>query len=358
MLQKLIKIFLLLIITISTNCFARENIFYSLRFKTEDRMCPAQATMDSLKKHYRQIDILVPQAFYIDEEGKLGGDIEPDILNFAASHSIKIMPLVTNRHFDKQKTHQFLINQQAQSEALAALLDTCSKGHFYGLQLDFEMVDKDDRDRLTAFYKSAADLMHKNGFKISFALAPVVTEHPQSLFLTKVYNNWEAAYDFRQLGEAADFVSIMAYNQHAGGTTPGSTANWRWVEQTVKYALKYIPHNKISLGLPTWSTYWHLDTTTGDISGKIMIKMQGIDYKTATDLLKKYQASLYWNKDEKYYFSIFSRDWMNELIFIEDARAFRYKYGLVKKYRLRGVSMFDLGTEDPGIWRVLGSNYV
>src|SRR5579862_3771525 len=124
---------LLLLIAFTTNCFASENIFYALRFKSSDRMSSPEATMHSLKKHYKQIGILVPQAFYIDENGVVGGEIEPAILNFAVSKSMKIMPLVTNYRFDKQKAHQFLADPKVQRNALAALINLCKQNHFYGI---------------------------------------------------------------------------------------------------------------------------------------------------------------------------------------------------------------------------------
>ena len=37
-------------------------------------------------------------------------------------------------------------------------------------------------------------------------------------------------------------------------------------------------------------------------------------------------------------------------MWIEDARAFAAKLELVKKYQLRGYSVWVLGTEDPAVW--------
>jgi spore germination protein YaaH len=40
-----------------------------------------------------------------------------------------------------------------------------------------------------------------------------------------------------------------------------------------------------------------------------------------------------------------------EHLWIEDARAFEAKLELVRKYKLRGYSVWVLGTEDPAVWR-------
>ena len=42
---------------------------------------------------------------------------------------------------------------------------------------------------------------------------------------------------------------------------------------------------------------------------------------------------------------------VNEHLWIEDARAFAAKLELVRKYKLRGYSVWVLGTEDPAVWQ-------
>jgi spore germination protein len=352
---KFLKNIFLFILLVSCNAsgFASENIFYALRFKTDDRMSPPKDTLSSLQNHYTKINILIPQAYHIDESGHVAGEIESEILDFAIKHSMKIMPLVTNHQFDKEKAHRFLFDAKAQATAMGSLIKICRENHFYGIQLDFEMVSIEDRGALTRFYKYAANEMHKNGFLISFSIAPVVTDKPASFFLKKIYNNWEGAYDLKELGDIADFVSIMAYNQHGGVTTAGPTASWAWTNHVVQYALKYISPNKISLGVPDYSTHWYTGTTTNDLSGKVVVRMRGIGYKDVIKLTKQQKARLQWDKDSKTFYSIFSRYWLNEYLFVEDVKSFRCKYDLVSKYKLRGISVFDLGTEDNRIWEFL-----
>lgn len=343
-----------LLVHLNTHCFASENIFYVLRYNTQDRMTLPKNTLASLKKHYQKIDILIPQAYTINEQGEINKEIEPELYEFAVKHSIKIMPLVTNTQFNRETAHQFLSNTDAQTKALKTIVDLCKQNHFYGIQLDFERINIEDRDALTRFYERAANELHKNGFLISFAIAPVVTDKPTSLFLKKIYENWEGAYDLKKLGEFADFVSIMVYNQHGGGlTTPGPTASLVWANETVKYTLQYISANKISLGIADYSTHWFTGSTKIDNAEKIAVKMRGIDYETATSLARQNKAKFIWDDESATHYAIFNKNWLNEYIFLEDAKSFAAKYRLVEIYKLRGISVFDLGTEDQSIWEKL-----
>ena len=42
-----------------------------------------------------------------------------------------------------------------------------------------------------------------------------------------------------------------------------------------------------------------------------------------------------------------------EYLFIEDKESLKPKLDVFKKYKLRGISVWVLGNEDPGFWTVL-----
>ncbi len=334
-----------------------ENLFYILRSNTASQISATQQSFSSLEKHYKSIDILVSQAYQIDENGVVWGYLDKDVFEFAKQNSMKIMPLITNVSFDKLKAHTFLSSPEAQKRAIQAILAACKQNHFYGVQLDFEMIQLEDKEALTRFYQDTAAQLHKNGFVVSIAVAPLIMNEPiTSEFQKRLFTNWEGAYNFKALGESADFLSIMAYNQHASGImTPGPTAGIRWVEATIRYALQYVPPEKISLGVSSYSGYWFTGTDPDDPAKKMGVQYVGIDYDKAAYLLKKYHANLQWNDTDKVHYAIYEHDWVYEYLFIEDAQSFKAKLDLVKKYHLRGISVFYMGIEDPQIWKVLGS---
>jgi spore germination protein len=242
-------------LVISNPIFALENLVYTWRgFPTE--IAQGTTALNDLKQHIKKIDILSSQAYHINEKGTVYGEENPQMLKIARDANLKIMPLVGNSHFDRDKTHLFLHDAAAMKRALQALLKLCDENHFYGLQIDFEGMSFLDRDAFTSFYQQVAEMLHQHGYQVSIAIIPAITDTLSTEYLKGRHEGWSGVYDYVALGKVSDFVTLMAYDQHDGPTTPGPMAGLTWDEAIVKYALRFIPAEKLSLGIPWHSGYW------------------------------------------------------------------------------------------------------
>lgn len=341
---------LVIVVSAQTWCFGMENIFYVLRNNPSKTQSPLLTTLSA---HQNQIHLLITQAYRVTGDGVIKGYVNPDLFKFAQAHSIKLIVLLTNANFDKKIAHQFLTSPVAIQRALKSLLTLCQQNHFYGVQFDFESVALTDKSALTHFYQSGAELLHKNHFVVSFAVAPTVSDGPfQTAFQKRMYENWSGAYDLKALSHSADFITLMAYDQHVGKVTPGPVASIRWVNELLKHTLQFIPPEKLSLGIPVYSGFWY--TGTSQLSpNSISIQNNAIEYSLVQHLINKYHLHLLWDDRDKVNYTFYDYAWLNKYIFIEDARSFKEKLALAKKYHLRGITVFRIGAEDPHIWNVL-----
>jgi spore germination protein len=347
--NKLIQVILAILIalSVSTSCFAMENMFYILR----DDVSPQ--SLANLKTHAKSINALISQAYHIDEHGQVTGYVNPTLLNFANQNRIKVLALVTNSGFDKVKAQEFLASKFAQFKAIQTLVNLARQNHFAGVQFDFENISAKDKTALTSFYLMAANILHKNGLIVSFAVIPVTNDgQQQSAFLQKKYDNWSGGYDLSELGKSADFITLMAYDQHTQGTTPGPIAGIHWVDAIVKHALQFIPAQKISLGIPAYSGYWFTGAHSEHGIEKISVHSATISYPQVKALCDKNHVKLQWSSNDKVNYAIYDHDWLNHYLFVEDTASFKAKLAIAKKYHLGSISVFRIGVEDPGIWRL------
>ena len=324
---------------------SEENVFYILHSTQMPELSTYLAIVD---KNHQSIHMLISQAFIVDADGKLSGYLNQEVVDLAKKHSIKLMAMITNSDFNQKKAHAFLSSKDAQEKAISAILDISKKNNLYGVQFDFEKISVEDRDALSKFYQLAAIKLHEQGLKMSVATIPAFPEQMKdSIFLQKMWKNWTGAYDLKAIGACSDFVSIMAYNQHPDGTIPGPNASIGFVKAAIENALKEIPAEKISLGIPAYSLYW--------FSGHHFIPMKQVEiaYKDAINIIKKNHAAIYWSKEDKLNYARYEHNWLDEYVFLEDKDSFKAKQELVKKFKLRGISVFRIGSEDDGIWKKL-----
>jgi len=169
---------------------------------------------------------------------------------------------------------------------------------------------------------------------------------PDSSFWKAQYKGWSGVYDYTKLANSSDFVTLMAYDQHGDGTTPGPAAGLTWDEAIVKYALKYIPAQKISLGIPWHSGYWYLGNSLHVIS-------VDLTYTDIKSVLDKNNVNLSWNDKDKIHYAIFDDDFHYRFAYLEDKSSYQAKLNLIEKYHLRGMSNWCLGEEDKGVWDLL-----
>ena len=318
-----------------------ETLFYTV----DNEQC-----FESFEANIRSIDIVGPQCYKMDEYGTMWGAVDKRILELAKKQNVKVMPLVVNAGFDQSSFHKLLHDPVAQDRAIRSMLDACKANAFYGIQFDFENIHITDKDAFTDFYRKAAQVLHANGFAISIAVVPRTSDRVGPTDYHKwIFEYWRGAYDYKALGEIGDFISLMTYDQHTHRTTPGPVAGMPWMEAVVNFVLKDVPPSKISLGLPFYSYRWYPSYQ----NNQAHVWGRSLDYLEAKGLADRFQAPFRWDDREKVYYTLYNNEDLNEYIYLEDARSFQAKLDLVKKHSFRGISVWRLGHEDPGVWKTL-----
>ncbi|HET7321239.1 MAG TPA: glycosyl hydrolase family 18 protein, partial [Longimicrobiaceae bacterium] len=155
--------------------------------------------------------------------------------------------------------------------------------------------------------------------------------------------------------KAADFISIMSYSQHTRRTPPGPQAGLPWVEAVARYFLRFVPAEKLSLGIPTGSQHWYTSQEDRITPEMARSYSEQISHARALALIERNGGTLQWDEEAGVPFAHYSRGGTWEWIFLEDARSFREKLGVMDRLGLRGFSVWVLGPEDPGVWKVLGA---
>jgi spore germination protein YaaH len=313
-----------------------------------------EASFESFNKNIDKISILAPANYSVDEDGVVWGSVDPRVLKLAMQHNVAVMPLVHNPGFNQEMLHRLLENEEARQRAITSMVGECRLYGYLGIQFDFENLNINDKDAFTWFYKETAEALHKEGFKLSVA----VVHRPQSYpgptkYFKWLHKNWRAGYDLKALAEIGDFISVMTYSQHTRRTPPGPNAGIPWVIRNIEYFLTHVPPDKLSLGIPVTSQHWHTIQDNEKYVVNARSWSTGLSHSEAMALADRFNAKVKWLDDQKVAFTFFENGGLFEYIFFEDGRSFKNKLDLAKKYKLRGFSVWVIGSEDPQIWENL-----
>ena len=310
--------------------------------------------IQSFLTHASKIDILVPTWYQVDENGLVTGGPNMTVLAVAKAKGVPVMPIVAM--FNKKGFHTLAGNPEALSRMNQALLREAKLHGYSGFQFDFENIDYLDRDNLSAVTANTAQQLHAAGFQLTIATVPNAPGYPgQGGFSKWIFTDWRGAYDLAALAKSADLICLMTYDQNTRWTMPGPVAGWGWTVENLDYALKVVPKEKLSLGIPLYGYHWYTKAPTTDKDGTEHPNVTA-DYISTPDVLRlatDYNGKPQWDAEDHNAFLFFYRDQLREWIFYTDKRTFQDRYELVKERGLQGFCSWVLGTEDPEIWNLL-----
>jgi spore germination protein YaaH len=320
---------------------APENLFYYV---------DAEDAFDSFEANSDYITIVAPQTYSISTSGVVWGEVDSRVMAIARQKDIKVIPLILNPGFDRQLFNEFLQDTTAQHRTIRMMVSLALEHGYAGWQFDFEHVHISDRQAFTEFYRRTAEAFRPHQLSLSAAVVPTNTDFdlktPYHRFL---YEYWRGAYDLAALADIGDFLSLMTYSQHTRRTPPGPVSGLPWMREMVSYMTDElgIAPQKISLGIPFYSTYWYADYT--DERGGFM-NGRGASYAKVESLIDRYDAEIVWLEKPQVNYAIWNHDGIYEYAFIEDQRSLEPKLNLVDERNLRGISVWRLGQEDPSVW--------
>ncbi|HZK54851.1 MAG TPA: glycosyl hydrolase family 18 protein [Desulfosporosinus sp.] len=287
--------------------------------------------LDTLRQQGAHIDVYADFAFMLEPDGKFTGEVNKLALKLAASLSIAPLILFHNfngKIFDPLRLRTVLSSSESRRNCIRQMMKLLPP-NVAGVQVDFEGVEGPYRTQFVNFLESLSATLHEQGILLTIAIPAKRSE-------------WEApGYDFAGIGRVCDSITIMTYDEHYSGGEAGPIASLPWMTQALDYAVRYIPRNKILLGIPVYGYDWSSDATA-------MIPMRDIP-----DLVARTNARVLWSDPavEPYFYYWQGR--VKHTVWYENELSAKIRLGFVKSYRLRGIAIWRFGYETNRFWQDL-----
>lgn len=288
------------------------------------------------------VNVVSPAFFHLDSDGELKeniGEEGQEYINWAHSNGYKVWPMVQNAGDGMLSvTSEIMNDYNKRQELINEIVVACVRYKLDGINIDFENMKQEDKDMFSRFIIELTPRIKEMGLVVSVDVtAPDGSE------------TWSLCFDRHVIGDAADYIVFMAYDQYGTSSNKaGTTAGYNWVELSLKKFLETeeIESEKIILAIPLYTRLW-----TEDSSGKI-IKQVPVSIKNIERIIPE-GVEKQWNEDLKQYYIEYQDGSYTKKMWIEDETSLKEKIDLITSYNLGGVASWEKGMETDNFWTFL-----
>ncbi|WP_419176158.1 glycosyltransferase [Desulfosediminicola sp.] len=302
----------------------------------------------SLKAHIEKLDVVIGDWLHLASgDGSLTEDNSADrkqVLDFIHSHKpdTKVIGLVSNFsefEWDSESLSQMLAQPQARKRAILQLLQYAQAHQLAGICIDFEAITEKSLPVYYRFLDEFRSALHASDLAI---LVAVPADNDD--------------YDYRKISELADYVVVMAYDEHWSTGSPGPIASMDWFSSAMRRLQGDVPSEKMILTLGNYSYDWEMSEQAGE-DGLPAAKGPA-EVRTFKDVV--FTAT--WSKGEiamdpfslNPMFQYEDKNNNTHQVWMLDAITLFNQMAMAKPLEPFGIALWRLGSEDPMVWEVLG----
>ncbi|MCR4441008.1 MAG: glycosyl hydrolase family 18 protein [Peptococcaceae bacterium] len=296
-----------------------------------------KAALPQKAENISGINVFAPIWFSLGEGGVIHSKASKKYVEWAHAKGRQVWGVFTN-NCEIDLTHSFLSDSKLRLEAVKQLVDSAREYELDGIDVDFEYMYLEDKAAYVQFIRELVPLMHELGRTVTVD----VIFHSNS-------ENWSRCYDHRALAESADYLIVMAYDQHT--VLAGPVASLPWVERGVVRMLEDVPHDKLLLGVPLYTRLWQEEP---DGSGKTKTTRQTLTIEQAQKWVAAYKPEVQEDEDSGQHYVEVRQGETVFRMWLEDTYSLQKRVELAKKYRLAGISAWRRDIAKDEVWPLLG----
>lgn len=281
------------------------------------------------------VNVVSPAFFSLEKLGK--GEVyvnidEPgkEYIEWAHNNGYEVWPMISNGSMI-ETTSEIMQDYKLRESLINKIVSYIVQYNLDGINIDFENMYEEDKDYFSRFIIELEPRLNEIG-----AVLSVDVTAPDG------GSTWSMCYDRYTIGQVADYIAFMAYDQH-NSTTEGTTAGYDWVEANINKFLgqEGVSAEKIILGIPFYTLLW----VEGETPYTVDVK--DIDEVLPANVEKQ------WDEDLKQYYVEYEEDGLIHKIWIEDENSIGEKLNLVEKYKLAGAAYWTKDRESEEVLDVI-----
>lgn len=295
-----------------------------------------------------------PTWFHVqDTSGNLESIASADYVNYAHQSNIEVWAAI--RDFDgginsAEESYAMLSKTSNRENLTNQLIAAALQLGIDGINVDFEKISAECGEHYIQFIRELSVKCHQNGLVLSV-----------DNYVPQEYNR---QYHRKEQGVFADYVVIMGYDEHYGGSpVAGSVSSYNFVKNGIENTLKEVPASKVISALPFFTRVWketpktaeELSAQAGTEAAEYSNNVESTAYSMAeaAAVVAQAGATANWDEETKQNFATWEAEGSTFKVWLEDVSSLEPKLQLMKDYGLAGTAAWRLGQEEPEVWELI-----
>lgn len=294
------------------------------------------ASVSSLKENLGSLDMVIGEWLHLTSvDGSLRED-DPtrtaQVVEYirARRPEISLVALVNNwsgREWEGAKLSRMLSKPAARARTIEQLVRYVESHRFAGVSIDFESVAPNAQADFQRFMAELYAVMH-----------------PKNLLVSVNVPASDAAFDYRRLVHNADYLILMAYDEHWSSSPPGPIASMAWFASVLRQRQRDIPAEKTIVAIGNYAYDWQKGGPTEERTfEEAVLTAKESESRIRLDPVSLNPTFAYADDQEKVH-----HVWM-----LDAVTAFN-QLQAIRSVQPRGIALWRLGSEDPALWKIFG----
>ena len=268
-------------------------------------------------------------------EGTISSLADESYVERAHSMGIEVWALVDD--FNTEISMYEVLSYTSRREKLInELIAEAIKYNLDGINIDFEKISLETGKHFIQFIRELSVKCRSNNIVLSID--------------NYVPTNYSAYYDIEEQAIVADYVIIMAYDEHhSSSEISGSVSSIGFVDNAIKNSLAMAPKDKIIMGIPFYTRLWK----EVNEDGAITVTSEAYSMSNGMAVLKDNGVEPVWDEKTGQYYGEFEKDGAVYKMWLEEDDSIEAKIKLIDEADLKGIAGWKLGLEKESVWNII-----
>lgn len=296
----------------------------------------ANSNIESVLASAKGVNVISPTWFYLDgDDGSIASLASYDYVNYCHSKDVEVWGLVSNLENTDVDVEKVLNTTSIRDNLVNQLIAAAIQYNLDGINVDFESLSSEVGDGFIQFIRELSLKCENNGIVLS------VDNYVPSEYTTLYQREEQALF--------ADYVVLMAYDEHYNGSDEGPVASIDFVKKGVEDTLQEVPADQLILGIPFYTRIWEETPSDTEESG-YTLSSEAVGMAEVESRLAANGVSTEWLDEEGLYYAEYKKDGKTYKMWIEDQNSIEEKLKVYQDNNLAGVAFWKLGLEKNSIW--------